>query len=192
MGRYLVSHSYRDKDACDRLLRALPPEVEPVVFPPITVPPDQLVSNELVQTILHCDGVIYLRTPNSDESFWVAFERDYALHAGKQVYAFNPEPNHLTRVRGPGPRLPVFASYAGEDTERVRRITDFLRDDRYVDLGSGDTELAPGSDLQEAISRGISDRVRAGGYVAVFWSRHAAESDWINRAPEHPRRARDR
>ena len=36
----------------------------------ITVTPDQVVSNRLVQALLDCDGLIYIRGGHSDRSFW--------------------------------------------------------------------------------------------------------------------------
>ena len=81
-----ISHAYADGIARDSLIKSLPSGVEAVVFPPITVQPDQFVSNRLIESLLSCDGLIYLAGGASDSSFWVAFERDYALRAGKQVF----------------------------------------------------------------------------------------------------------
>jgi hypothetical protein len=58
--KVFISHSYRDADERDRLLSLLPRSVEPVIFPPITVAPEQVVSNHLIEAILGCAGLIYL------------------------------------------------------------------------------------------------------------------------------------
>lgn len=56
-----ISHAYLDAEVRDRLIATFPPHVEPFVFPPITVSPDRLVSTPLIEALLGCDGVIYLR-----------------------------------------------------------------------------------------------------------------------------------
>jgi hypothetical protein len=61
-----ISHSYADAAVRDRLLGALPPELQPRVFPPKTVSPDEFVSNSLIQAILDSEGLIYLRGGASD------------------------------------------------------------------------------------------------------------------------------
>ncbi len=40
-----ISHAYRDAEAREQLLQTLPKSVDPVIFPPITVSPDQLVTH---------------------------------------------------------------------------------------------------------------------------------------------------
>src|SRR5262249_34660759 len=82
-----ISHSLQDTDARGRMLAHLPKSVEPFIFPPITLPPDRMVSTELITAILESDGLIYLKGGVSASSFWVAFERDYAQRAGKEVFA---------------------------------------------------------------------------------------------------------
>jgi hypothetical protein len=56
-----ISHSYADTAARERLLRILPDSVMPLVFPPIQARPDEFVSKPLIEAILDCDGLIYLR-----------------------------------------------------------------------------------------------------------------------------------
>src|SRR5215510_5881667 len=102
-----VSHSYRDRVSRKRLLKNLPPKVKPYLFPPIDVAPDDMVSNSLIEAILDQDGRIYVEGGFSDQSFWVAVERDYALRAGKTVYAFNPKMLTFTPHDQPCIHLPV-------------------------------------------------------------------------------------
>ncbi|MCI0713350.1 MAG: hypothetical protein L0154_24555 [Chloroflexi bacterium] len=70
------------------MLELLPSEVEPYIFPPINASPLEFVSNSLIGAVLACDGMIYLNEGFSERSFWVAFERDYALRSQKNVYAY--------------------------------------------------------------------------------------------------------
>src|SRR5215469_17039559 len=81
--KVFISHAYKDAGARKRLLRLLPRGVESFVFPAINVPPEQMVSENLLDAITVCDGLIYLEGGHSEESFWVALERDYALRLGK-------------------------------------------------------------------------------------------------------------
>jgi hypothetical protein len=76
-----ISHAYADDAARDAFFARLPSGLAPFVFPPITVKPDEFVSDPLINAVLDCDGLIYLRGGASDHSFWVARERDYALRA---------------------------------------------------------------------------------------------------------------
>ena len=95
--RCFISHSCADINERERLLQILPSDVEPVIFPPISVAPDEMISDRLVESILGCDGLIYLASGNSATSFWVAFERDYALRSRKEVFAFHPQARSLKR-----------------------------------------------------------------------------------------------
>jgi hypothetical protein len=72
--RVFISHSYADRYACDRIVATLPSDVEPVVFPPIRVSPEDMVSTPLLAALRGCDELIYLTGGASDRSFWVAFD----------------------------------------------------------------------------------------------------------------------
>lgn len=69
--------------------------MEPVIFAPVLVPIDQVVSNPILDRIRQCHGLIYLDSPASNSSFWVAMERDYAMRQNKAVYRFEPERREL-------------------------------------------------------------------------------------------------
>jgi hypothetical protein len=90
-----------------------------------------MVSNHLIETILSCDGLIYLRGGASADSFWVAFERDYAIRAGKRVFSFDPMSGMLVRDRSKALDLAVFPIWGASDTERVVKMIEFMRDKRY-------------------------------------------------------------
>src|SRR5262249_19237970 len=126
--RCFISHSYKDATAREHLLSLLPPSVEPIIFPPITVQPDQMVSNHLIESILDCDAVICLRGGASDESFWVAFERDYAIRAGKRVFSFDPRQGALAPDTSKALKLAIFPIWGWYDKERVLRSVEFMRD----------------------------------------------------------------
>jgi hypothetical protein len=127
-----ISHSYRDSDERDRLLSLLPKGVKAFIFPPITVAPEQMVSSHLIDAILACDGLIYLNGDFSSQSFWVAFERDYALRAGKRVYSFAKGQVVLTSDTSSPMELRLFPIWAAEDTSRVLSIVETMREDRFL------------------------------------------------------------
>ncbi|MEZ5293203.1 MAG: toll/interleukin-1 receptor domain-containing protein [Vicinamibacterales bacterium] len=176
--RCFISHAYADAIRRDRLIASLPPDVEPVTFPPIVVPPDELVSSALLETLSSCDGLVYLDGGPSDDSFWVAFERDYALRAGKAVFAADSQGRLTTHV-GRALDLATFASYHRQDRERVRAIGAFLRDERHFDLWIDVDDLAAGDDFARTIETSIHERLARGGYVIVFWSRATRESRFV-------------
>lgn len=95
-----ISHAYADAAVRDALIERLPSGVTPFVFLPITVEPEAFVSDPLIDAVLDCDGMIYLRGGASDRSFWVALERDYALRVGKKVFAFDSATGELPAQRG--------------------------------------------------------------------------------------------
>jgi hypothetical protein len=174
-----ISHAYADAVARDALVELLPSGVTPFVFPPITVRPDEFVSNPLIDAVLNCDGLIYIRGGASDRSFWVALERDYAIRAGKKVFAYDTATGELTRDTGSPLDLAAFASYQHRDADQVRQIADFLNQKRHFDMWLDATGLAPGSDWKQEIAASLSDRLARGGYAVVFWSRAASESEFV-------------
>jgi hypothetical protein len=42
-------------------MKRLPTGVTPFVFPPITVKPEEFVSDPLIDAVINCEGLIYLR-----------------------------------------------------------------------------------------------------------------------------------
>lgn len=174
-----ISHAYADIESRKRLIKNLPSHVEAVVFPRITVPPDELVSSELVEALLACDGLIYLRGGASDRSFWVAFERDYALRAGKKVYAADIDSMQVSADVGPPLDLAAFASYHRQDASRVTEIVEFLNHERHFDIWLDIKDLQLGTSVLDEIERSLQDRLARGGYAVVFWSEAASHSPWV-------------
>ena len=179
-----ISHAYADAAARDAFIERLPAGVAPFVFPPITVKPDEFVSDPLINAVLDCDGLIYLRGGASDHSFWVALERDYALRAGKQVFAFDMATRKLTKDTGSPLDLAAFPSYQHQDAGQVRQIVDYLNKKRHFDMWLDVKNLVAGSEWVKEISSSLFTRLRRGGYVVVFWSRNASRSEYVNKEIE--------
>jgi hypothetical protein len=176
--RCFISHAYDDRVSCEKLVRALPRGVKPIVYPPITVRPEQLVSTPLIRALSACDGLIYLTGGQSDRSFWVAFERDYALRLGKEVFSANPDTLELLMSTERPLDLAVFASYHHIERDRVRKICDFMKKERNFDIWFDQERLPMGDNVQEAMHSAIKSYVSR-GYVVVFWSRQSAQSEWV-------------
>jgi len=169
-----ISHSYRDADARDRLLSLLPRSVEAVVFPPIMVEPDKYISSKLIEAILGCQGLIYLTREASAESFWVSFERDFALRAKKQVYAYDQTKETLTPDTGVPARMPIYTCYARLDHHAVQRIVQFLCNERDVANVWSEVNISKFIRNQDATRMAALDYcANSGGYVVVFWSQHS-------------------
>jgi hypothetical protein len=185
--RVFISHSYQDAEARERLLVMLPKSVEPVVFPPITVSPEQMVSNHLIEALLGCDGLIYFEQGYSADSFWVAFERDYALRAEKQVFAYNPGQRSLAQDTSTPLGLPIFPVWTARDTPRVRPILEFMRDERFFapwDLERLARAAAENVNPAPKMLMEFRRLVEEGGYAVIFLSQHAMISNWVNREME--------
>ena len=179
MTKWFVSHSYADADFLDSLLASLPAQAEPVVFPPIKVAPEDFVSNRLISSILDSDALVYIDGGHSQESFWVAFERDYACRSGKPVYRFDPTSNVLKRDSEGPLDLATFASYQRADDARIRKALTYLRRERYCDLWVDKEDLKAGVNWRETIDGALRDTVARGGYAVVFWSVNSARSEFV-------------
>jgi hypothetical protein len=176
-----ISHSYKDAKARKRLLKNLPRGVEPFVFPPINVSPNDMVSESLIESILDHEGLIYLEGGYSAHSFWVAFERDYALRAGKKVFSFNPETLEIKPHDLPPLELPVFVSHSTSDLEMVNRVLGIMQNDRYFNALSLQLDTSPKTYRDRTYANkltrmNIVKHMSIGGYLVVFWSKNAAAS----------------
>ncbi len=180
-----VSYSYDDIEAHQALIEALPKHIKPHSFPEIKVAPDELVSNRLIDAILKQDALIYLEGGFSAKSFWVAFERDFALRAGKKVYAFDPMKNELSPIFAQPMRLPFFVSCSSTDIDKMTTIVNLMRDKRYFDAFSLN-DLPPRKtrrhrEAAETLTReAIVEKLNRGGYMVVFWSKNSSKSKRVN------------
>ncbi len=175
-GKYFISHSYGDAPVRDKLINSLPLGMKPFVFPPITTRPDEFVSNHLIKAIRSCDGLIYLQGGNSEKSFWVAFERDYALRAGLPVFAADPNTLEIKRDTSRPLDLAAFASYSDNDKKRVLKIVGYLQSERNFDVWVPSENIRPGDDWKNRIDDGMARQIKRGGYQIVFWSKNSAAS----------------
>ena len=176
--RLFISHAYDDQAVRDRLIAVLPTNAEAIVYPPIVVPPHEMVSTPLVRALRDCDGLIYLKGGASDRSFWVAFERDYALRIGKPVFEADPNTLVITRTAEKPLQLQVFASYHREDGDRVKQVCNFMREKRDFDTWFDKEMLQPGEDWQDTIHDAIAEYVDR-GYLIAFWSHFASSSEFV-------------
>jgi hypothetical protein len=191
-GRYFVSHAYDDADVVGAMLPRLPATVTPFVFPPIRVSPDQRVSDDIVRAILDCAGLIYLDTARSLASFWVAFERDYAIRAQRAVFGYEPPHVRFSRDLSKPIDLRVFPSYAQHDSEKVREVLDFMARERHFEVGLRERDAFyddPRARFGEGLTGAMTKYVSDGGHAVVFVSNHALDS--VNVAYE-TRRVMDR
>jgi hypothetical protein len=173
-----ISHSYKDAEARQALLMQLPRAVEPFVFPPITVSPEQVVSNKLLDAIRACDGLIYLQGGASVESFWVALERDYALRLGKPAFRYDPATGALSRDLDPAMTLSAHFAYARADTDVAEKLEAELRR-LYFNVWI-DMPLAPDrSHDEKVVESAIDSVIQDGGYVLVLVTRRTTKSDWV-------------
>jgi TIR domain len=179
--RCFISHSYKDSAIRQQLIDSLPKEVQPIVFPSITARPSQMISRNLISTILRCDGLIYLEGGYSQASFWVAFERDFALRARKKVFAFTPQTSHLRLDTSAPLHLPIFLCHSGTDKDytRIERILRFMRVGRFFDIWLDQVEIGVNDTWWFALLENIQKCLHSGGYLLVFWSADAARSGWI-------------
>ncbi len=197
-GRCFISHSYADSEAVKALRERLPGRVEPVVFDQVRPDPNNAVSEGIIPAILDCDCVIYLDRGASAQSFWVAFESDYARRSGLDVFAYDPATGKLREDDSDPLPLKIATFYHQDDGEAVDELFAWMRDNRNFDLTqtvsrlklgnvSGDTAVQ----LQEQFadggvvlylcgnrSFGTIDQVRDPGFwdylrdVPEFWERY--------------------
>jgi hypothetical protein len=178
--KVFISHSYKDAATCERLLALLPKSVEPFIFPPITVLPEQMVSNALITAILEHDGLIYLQGGASKQSFWVAFERDYALRSGKRVFGFDPQHESLELDRDSPLDLPIFAYYSRQDAQRVKQVTSYMKTERFFHLTEAEVDPAvPEEEWTLTLQKYFFPQIDLGGLGLLFVSAKSSESDWV-------------
>jgi hypothetical protein len=132
---YFIAHAYEDKETRQFLLDSLPAWIEPLVFDPITVTPDEHVSDHLIAAIRDADGLIYLESPISMAAFWPAFERRFATRIGKTVLAFLPSERRLASrfVATDLPVAPLWNPALARDAAMARRTLDRLQSARGVE-----------------------------------------------------------
>jgi hypothetical protein len=143
--------------------------------------PEKLVSTPLIEALVACDGLIYLSGGASERSFWVAFERDYALRLGKPVFSADPATLQIFPHTGKPLDLATFASYCYNDHGQIKDIAQFLKRERHFDLRLDSENLEAGVAWVDEIADTMKDRLDRGGYVIAFWSESAKHSDFVRK-----------
>lgn len=181
-GKCFVSHAYEDTPALENLRKHIGSQVNLFEFPPISVPPEQMVSNDLITAIRNSDSLIYIKGGASDNSPWVTLERNYALQSKMDVYYFETNDDSIGRDTSDPLDLPVYASYSHTDGARVRNLVDFMARERSFDIFI-DEEMGAvsgvASDIVQELDGAIFTRLERGGYVVLFWSVAASKSEWV-------------
>jgi hypothetical protein len=142
-----------------------------------------MVSNDLIEAIRNCDSLIYLKGGASDRSPWVTLERNYALQSKIDVYYFDTKYGSIGRDKSDPIDLPVYASYSHTDGTRVKDLVDFMAKERSFDIFMDDP-ISPGTNIVETLESAIFSRLERGGYVVLFWSKAASESNWVHAETE--------
>jgi hypothetical protein len=123
-----------DKGARKQLVDSLPLGVRPFVLPPISVSPARATSDELIHAMRRCDGVISLRGGQSELSFWVMFQRDYARRIGCPLYLYNPSRRTVEPWAQPPMSLRAFPMYTHRDAPVVAPVINYLLSERGFDV----------------------------------------------------------
>lgn len=180
-GRYFISHAYDDADVVDAMLPRLPTTVTPFVFPPIRVTPDQRVSDDIVRKILDCAGLIYVDTVRSLASFWVAFERDYAIRAQRTVFGYGPPHGAFSRDLTKPIDLRVFPSYSAHDRDKVHEVLNFMAGERHFDMPllRERDDVYQQEQFSDRPTRQMTSYVSNGGYAIIFVSNRALASVYV-------------
>ncbi len=160
-----ISYSYKDEDArqlLDKKLRAR--GVESSSFPPIKVSPNKFHSNPLIEAILTHPEHVYVKGGYSNLSFWVAFQRDYALRAHKQVQSFDPETMKIDKCRMNPLKLPIFPTYLSRDTKQLQPLFTYMQN-RHISLH---TWLNTNGVTEDNLMQTVNTVITNGGYCILF------------------------
>lgn len=172
-----VSYFFRAPETRDRILAALPDNVVPDI-PEVALPdPASRISDYVVPRIERSDALIFSSDPVTWLSFWVPFERDVAIEAGKTVFGYMPEQGTFHRYLAHPLRIPLMALWSREDQGQVAPIIRFMREERRCRL-LNDGETLSGSKQITTTGR-LEELWSGGGYPVVFWSVHSATSPRI-------------
>lgn len=172
-----VSHCYGDEAMLAACLQHMPEHgLEPFVFPPTDVTPDEAISENLISAIRSCPRFVYLDTVRSRGSFWVGFERNIAARLGKPVLAFHPKGRTGEFVcddrRAADPVVSILLNMAiPEDVERIQLVRAAIWD-RYAFEIRGDKWRRIDNDARQMLDSvdGIRKKYDAGGVTLLFLS----------------------
>jgi len=166
--KVFISHSSKDEEARAFLISKLNARgIDPYFFPAIKLPPNKINGTELIEAILQHDALIYMKGGFSERSFWVAFERDYAIRAKKEVYSFDPSTLKIEKSRLYPIQLPIFLSSTDSDIKRLDDLLKFL-EGRFFDLQEWSKSLAQGKVIEDSLAKSVFNVARKGGFVVQF------------------------
>ncbi|MCB9452657.1 MAG: hypothetical protein H6672_14560 [Anaerolineaceae bacterium] len=160
----------------DEMIKQLPDSVEPFIFPPISVSPQDFVSNSLIEAILGCDGVIYLEGGYSAKSFWVAFERDYALRAKKTVFRYDAQTMIFSKHGFPPLDLLIIYTYTKHDETKFNFIWQYMSQQRY--FATPWIDIKPeveGVSWWQSVTDNFKNSLNKGAFFVSFWSKATSE-----------------
>jgi hypothetical protein len=151
-----------------------------VVFPRITKSPEERVSDDLVQAVLACPGLIYVSTHFS-ASFWVEFEREIALRSNRAVFEFDPETDRIEVCEAEPREVRVTAVLAPADGAYVREVSRWLKTERnlQVDIPAAPARIGE-HDLEVPSSVWSSESIRT--VFVLFLSRTALDDRPVMKA----------
>ena len=125
-----ISHAYDDDNALGALLEVLPKHVRPVIFEAINVPPTETVSEKLINGLLGSEGLIWIDSKLSNNSFWTAFEKDLACRKEKHIFKFDPFTKKITPYRIKPRNLWIAHLYHQSDLGDVNNVMNWLVNER--------------------------------------------------------------
>ena len=153
----------------EKLRRSLPDDVEIVIFPRLEPEPKQAVSNEIIPKILDCPGLIYLTGGASKKSFWVSFERDYALRSSRQVFAYSPDSGSFRQDHSDPIQLALTVMYHMNDDAQVRRLISWMAEKRHFEIGESELRSRLGGFTGDILV-GMEELLLDGGIVLWLMS----------------------
>ncbi len=182
----LISCSHKDADARELLDKKLRNRgVESHQFPPIRVPPNKFTSKALIDVIIEHPTLVYVKGEHSNLSFWVAFQRDYALRAHKEVQSFDPVTLKIEKSRLSPLQLPIIPWYMEKDMKKIREIFDYVKN-RHIDLSSWATKNGL---VEYTIPQSLKEAVSNTGYTLIFLTSNTLKSKQAKTELEHALRS---
>ena len=132
---------------------------------------EQRVSDDLVDAILRCDGLIYVQSENTSKSLWVNFEKDFALRNGRPVFRFDPMRLTFRRDRSK-PVVPKIVTWSWGDPERsqalLNDVYDHLYTRNFVLNQSGSAQIPKDSRVFEDFLNNNIVHLSAGAQLIIF------------------------
>lgn len=166
-GRCFLSHSFADEEEVNAVAARLEQAGATTRIFALEEPnPDTPVSDRIIPAILECENLVYLRGGESEKSFWVRFEKDYALRSGLTVYAADPQMDALYAVQEKPVDLRIRTLYHRADDACTDRLFKWMREDRHFDIDVTRSRLRLGT-VNSDLAVGLEEMLADGG-VALY------------------------